>query len=251
MLAMDDQRIGRIVRALRRRLGWRQIDLAGKAGCSQTVVSEGERGHLPSLPILRRMLAALDASLVIDVRWRAGALDRLLDEDHAALVAAVTELLALHGWDIRVEVTYSDYGDRGSIDILAFMPATGVLLVIEIKTELAAVESTLRKIDEKVRVAPEMSRKRFDWDVRSVGWLLVMPESSTLRRRVERHPSLFARVFPARGSEIRRWLRQPAGGIAGLWFLSPSGRSTVIRGRGGRNRVRVVKRPSGTAAGAV
>lgn len=236
--------MGRIVRALRRRLGWRQVDLAQKSRCSQRTISRAEAGHLPALPTLRRILAALDASLVVEVRWRAGALDRLLDEDHASLVAAVTELLAAAGWDVRVEVTYAQLGERGSIDILAFMQSTGVLLVIEIKTDMAAVEATLRKVDEKVRLAPDVARTRFGWDIRTVGWVLVMPERSTLRRRIERHSPLFARAFPARGSEIRNWLRHPTRAIAGLWFLSPSRATARIQGRGGRERVRVPKRPS-------
>jgi transcriptional regulator with XRE-family HTH domain len=120
---MDDQRLGRIVRALRRRLGWRQSDLAKRARCSQSAVSLIERGHVRSLPILRRVLAALDASLALDVRWRAGALDRLIDEDHAHLVAAVTKVLVTAGWIVHVEVTYAEYAERGSIDIFAFMPA--------------------------------------------------------------------------------------------------------------------------------
>jgi transcriptional regulator with XRE-family HTH domain len=111
---VDDQRIGRIVRALRRRLGWRQADLAGRARCSQRTVSRAEHGHLPSVPILRRLLAALDAWLVIDVRWRAGALERLLDEDHAALVGLLTGLLHRLGWEVHVEVTYARAGSAFS-----------------------------------------------------------------------------------------------------------------------------------------
>ena len=199
---------------------------------------------MPALPTLRRILASLDASLVVEVPWRAGALDRLLDEDHASLVATVTELLAAVGWIVKVEVTYSEFGERGSIDILAFMPSAGVLLVIEIKTDMPAVEATLRKVHEKVRLAPDVARERFGWDVRTVGWLLVMPERSTLRRRVERHSSLFARAFPVRGSEIRTWLRHPTRAVAGLWFLSASRRTTRIQCRGGRERVRAPRRPS-------
>ncbi|MGI8927836.1 MAG: helix-turn-helix domain-containing protein [Candidatus Limnocylindrales bacterium] len=71
---MDDQRIGRTVRALRRRRGWRQLDLTAAAKFSQKTVSRTERGHLPATHVLRAILAALDASLVLDVRWRAGAL---------------------------------------------------------------------------------------------------------------------------------------------------------------------------------
>ncbi|HEY8136155.1 MAG TPA: helix-turn-helix domain-containing protein, partial [Candidatus Limnocylindrales bacterium] len=95
---MDDQRVGRVVRALRRRLGWTQSDVAARAACAQATVSETERGNLPSVPILRRVLAALDASMVIDLRWRAGALERLLDEDHARLVGYLVTLLRALGW---------------------------------------------------------------------------------------------------------------------------------------------------------
>ena len=80
----------------------------------------------------------------------------------------------------------------------------------------------------------------------AVSWLLVMPEVSTLRRRVARHATLFGRVFPARGREIRQWLRSPTSGIAGLWFLSPSHHASAIQKCGGRDRVRRPKFPSRT-----
>jgi len=243
---MDDQRVGRIVRALRRRLGWRQSDVAEKAGCSQTQVSLVERGWLAKvpLPVVRRIIGALDGSLVIEVRWRAGALERLMDEDHAALVALVAELLRRAGWLVEVEVTYSEYGERGAYDILAFHAASATLLVVEVKTDLASAEATLRKLDEKVRLAPQVARQRFGWSGRLVAKLLVMPEASTLRRRVARHATLFDRAFPARGVEVRPWLRRPEGRLSALWFLSPSSGATAIRGRGGRERVRRPSRPS-------
>jgi hypothetical protein len=187
------------------------------------------------------MLAALDAVAAIDVRWRGGALDRLLDEAHASLMSTVAGLLSAAGWLVQIEVTYSEFGERGSIDILAFFPAARILLVIEIKTELAAVDSTLRKLDEKVRLARKVARERFGWDARSVGWLLVMPESSTARRRVERHADLFRRTFPVRGTEIRRWVRNPHGPIAGLWFLSDTNPTSRMRRHGGSQRVRTPK----------
>jgi transcriptional regulator with XRE-family HTH domain len=248
MCPMDDQRVGRIVRALRRRLGWRQVDLARAAGCSQTMVSLVERGHLARVPLptVRRMLAALDATLVIDVRWRAGALERLLDEDHATLVARIADILRHDGWQVELEVTYSEYGERGSYDILAFHQDTGILLVIEVKTDLASVEGTFRKLDEKVRLAAKVARERFGWVGAAMSKVLVLPEASTLRRRVARHASLFDRVLPQRGVAVRRWMAQPDDGIAGLLFLSPSAGATLIRGGGGRERVRRPNLPSGS-----
>lgn len=45
--------------------------------------------------------------------------------------------LQSHGWLPRVEATYSRFGERGSIDVLAFHAATRTLLVVEIKTVIA------------------------------------------------------------------------------------------------------------------
>jgi transcriptional regulator with XRE-family HTH domain len=242
---VDDQRVGRVVRALRRRLSWRQDDLANSADCSQGMVSLIERGHLGrvSLPVLRRVIAALDASLVLEVRWRAGALERLLDEDHAALVAVVVQLLGSCGWDARVEVTYSEYGERGSYDILAWHAPARILLVIEVKTHLPSAEATLRKLDEKTRLAAKVALERFDWQPAAVARLLVMPESSTLRRRVGRHSGVFMRTFPVRGTAVRGWIHRPTGAISGLWFLSLSSRASRIQRRGGRERIRRPKSP--------
>ena len=237
---MDDQRVGRIVRALRRRLAWRQSDLARAAHCSQATVSLLERGRLErvSLPVVRRVIAALDASLVIQVHWRAGALERLLDEDHARLVGRVAALLSGVGWEAVIELTYSEYGERGSYDILAFHAASRALLVVEVKTDPPSAESTLRKLDEKARLSPRVARERFPWHAGVVARVLVMPDTSTLRRRTASHPMLFAGVLPARGRSIRRWLAAPIGTLAGIWFLSENEDTSHIRPRGGRQRVR-------------
>jgi transcriptional regulator with XRE-family HTH domain len=71
LLAVSDQRIGRAVYALRHRMGWRQADLAAAAGATQDDVSRIERGRLATMNLakLRRVVAALDAELVVTVRW--------------------------------------------------------------------------------------------------------------------------------------------------------------------------------------
>jgi transcriptional regulator with XRE-family HTH domain len=243
---VDDQRVGRIVRALRRRLGWRQLDVAERAGCSQTKVSLLERGHLSDVPLttLRAIIGALDASLAIEVRWRAGALERLLDEDHAVLVGRCAEILRRAGWLVEVEVTYSEWGERGSYDILAYHLASRTLLVVEVKTDITSAEATLRKLDEKVRLAQPVAQKRFGWSGDTVGRLLVLAGSSTLRRRVARHRAIFDRSLPTRAVDVRRWIMSPVGGLAGLWFLSTSRSTTLIKGRGGRERIRRPKSQS-------
>jgi len=107
----------------------------------------------------------------IDLRpmWQGAALDRLLDEGHARLSGRVVEILGEEGWKTEVEVTFSVYGDRGSIDILAWHAASRTLLVVEIKTELGSVEGLLRPLDVKCRLARDIARDRFGWQPARVG----------------------------------------------------------------------------------
>jgi transcriptional regulator with XRE-family HTH domain len=219
---MHPVRIGRIVRTLRRRRGWRQLDLAARAGLSQQAVSLVETGRCRRLSIgtLDRILAELEAEVDVLIRWRGGELDKVLDAGHATLEAALASQLVREGWLVEIEVTYSVEGDRGAIDLLAFHPRRAALVVAEIKTDLTSADATLRRHDEKVRLAAGVDRDRFDWVALRASRLLVLPEASTARRRVRGLAGLFDRVYPARGHEIRRWLHDPSGPLAGILFLS-------------------------------
>lgn len=235
---MDDVRLGARIRALRQRLDWRQQDLADRAGLTQDDVSRIERGRLSPIALgkLRRVATALDAELPISLRWRGGDLDRLMDEGHAALVGRVALMLRELGWDVRLEVSYSVYGERGSIDVLAWHPGARVLLVVEVKTELVAVEETLRRHDQKSRLGARIAAERFGWEARAVGRLLVLPSLSTPRRRVERHAAVMNVAYPLRSLSLRRWLEAPGAAAAGLLFLDVSrgaaqGRSAIARRR--------------------
>jgi transcriptional regulator with XRE-family HTH domain len=240
---VDDVRIGRVVRALRRRKGWRQLDLALAAGCSQTLISLIERGHIDELTLrtLRRVLAALEVRSIVDLSWRGAALDRMLDETHSGVVGTVAAHLRKLGWLVEIEVTYSEFGERGSIDVFAFHEATGTLLVIEVKTDLPSTEATLRKLDEKERLAPDIARKRFGWRARSVARIVVMPDTSTLRRRIARHSDVFDPSLPGRGNAIRSWLRAPSGPMSGLWFVSVCNGGAGRRAQIAPSRVRTRK----------
>lgn len=238
---MDDQRVGRALRALRHRLGWRQQDVGDKAGVSQDVVSRAELGRVGQLTVdsLGRIAAALGADLVITVRWRGAELDRLIDEWHASLVGEVLKLLAEHGWDVRAEVSYSIWGERGSIDILAWHAPTRTLLVVEIKTELASLEETIRKLDAKVRLGPKVADERFGWQPLRIAHLLVLPAGSTPRRQVTRHAAVLDRVFPARGAAVRSWIAAPTGPIGGLLFVPVTHQVRSRNSRVTRKRVRL------------
>jgi transcriptional regulator with XRE-family HTH domain len=230
---MDDVRIGRLLRALRRRRGLRQADIAAAAGVGQSTISLVERGHLDRLAIVtvRAILAAVDARFDGVVSWRGGAIDRLLDERHSLVVGEVARLLRGMGWLVEIEVSFAFYSERGSIDVLAYHPATRTLLIIEVKTELTSIEETIRRHDVKVRHASAIARERFGWDVAGVGRLLVILDTTTSRRRVTRHDAALGVAYPVRGREVRRWLRRPVGTFRGLLFLPLSNPSDAKQRR--------------------
>jgi hypothetical protein len=240
---MDDFRIGRIGRALRHRLGWRQRDLGGRVGLSQGEISLFERGRIEGMPIrtLRRILGGLDAELVLVVRWRGGDLDRLLDAAHARLGDDLARLLVAEGWQVVPEVSYAIFGERGSIDLLGWHAETATLLVVELKSEIASVEATFRKHDEKERLAARIAKERFGWVAATTARLLVLPEHRTVRRQVEDKSALFGRVYPVRNVGVRRWLQSPAGPMSGILFLPDTSQVRGLRARPTRKRVRVAR----------
>ena len=243
---MDDRTVGLVIRALRRRRGWRQIDLAQRARVSQSTVSRIERGWFEDLSLrtIRRVFGAVEARVSLAPRWRGAELERVLDEEHAAVVAALVRNLRRLGWESLVEVTYSHYGDRGSIDVLGLLPAARAVAVIEVKTDVASTEELGRKLDEKARLTPMIVRERASWSPSLVGRIVVMPDTMRLRRLLDRHEVL-AHMFPSDGRSVRRWLREPKGSLSGIWFLSEM-RARTTRAEAARSSVRprLSERPS-------
>lgn len=232
-LPMDALRLGLAFRALRRELGLRQADVAERAGVSQQHVSDLERGHIGGMAVreIERLFEVLGARAAITVLWRGAQLDRLLDEGHADICRRVADLLRSSGWQVVAEATYSIYGERGSIDILAWHPQTRTLLVVEVKTEIASAEETLRRHDAKVRLASQIGRERFGMAPLHVGRLLVIAGTMTNRRRVQRLAGLLSGTYPLRGPVIRAWLRAPNGPAGGLLFSGTARPGARVMGR--------------------
>ena len=183
-------------------------------------------------------MAGLDARLELGVRWRGGTLDRLIDERHASLVGRVVEILRSAGWLVRIEASYAHYGERGSVDVLALHETTRTLLVVEVKSELTSIEATLRKLDEKVRLAGVLARDS-GWRAERAARLIVLPATTTARRAVVRHGALLDVAAPLRGGAFRAWLKQPAGQVSGLLFVADSTHATGKYRRSAPHRVRI------------
>jgi transcriptional regulator with XRE-family HTH domain len=256
---MDDRQLGVTIRLLRHRRGWRQVDLAIRAGVSAGIVGSLERGKADGVSVtaIRKVAKALEFALGWDVGYLRAELARLRDADHARCAEVFMKRLVAMGWIVHPETSFNHYGDRGRIDLLAYHPPTGVLLVIEIKTVIADVQDLLGALDVKHRVATGVARS-MGLQPRFVTVALVVMENSTNRRRLAEHPHLFTR-FALRGRKATTWLRdpgsaQPTGLLA---MLKLPERSHADVRRAGRRRVRVgaarasVEEGAGTAAQAI
>lgn len=229
--------IGRNIRLLRRRRGWRQRDLAAAAGLSQPTVSRIERDRLDEVTFrtIVDCVGALHAHLTLELFFDGERVDALRDQDHAAIQDWLASTLTAWKWEVAVEVSFNRFGDRGRIDVLAFDRAGKALLVAEVKSRIDDAQDTVGRLDTKARVAVELAKAR-GWLPTAVVAALVVGEDRTSRRRVAEHPALFAR-FMLRGRAGLAWLRRRPG-------LPPTGLLIFVRSPAMRhaNATRAVRR---------
>ncbi len=237
---MKQVRIGNTFRATRVELRLRQSDVAERAGASQQTVSDVECGRFGGISIdtYCRIAAVLDADVQLAPRWRGPKLDRILDKRHAFLQNRTAQLLASIGWEVATEVPFNRYGDRGSVDILGWRADSRVLLIVEIKSEIASLEETLRVLNMKRCVVPIAVRTERGWDAAAVATVLVLPDSSTHRDLVRRHAALVSASLPKRGWDVRHWLAEPVGDLSGVMFLRDTGEGGAMRNVSPTRRVR-------------
>ena len=230
-MRLDDDRLANASRLLRRRQALRQADLT----TSRFVAHEIEAGRAGRLRIdhVRGHFAGLDATLRVSAWWNGAALDRLIDERHAAVVERTARTLAAYGFRVATEVSFNEYGDRGSIDVFAGHVPMRAAFVGEAKSEWGSLEETIRRLDVKIRIAPKLALTTFGWRAAFVAGVLIFPEDRTARRIADRYAATLGASFPARGREVRRWLRQPSGDVRGIWFLTDAETDRHVRKRSG------------------
>ena len=244
---MDDRRVGRLIRKARIRKGWRQRDLEEVAGVDQTTISLIERGQYVRLTLrtIRDVALALGIPLELWPRLPAAEVSRLLDEGHAANVEHMMRILADRGWQTIAEYTFSHYGERGSVDILAWHPASRTLLITEVKTVVIDLQEVLSTLDRKVRIVPQLVSSERAWRPAAIGKLLVVEDSTVARRVVRSHAATFDAALPDRSRRARAWVAEPSGSFAGIWFVSLTNRGRANRRDGAVQRVRRPKSAAG------
>lgn len=237
---MDDVRIGNTLRVIRVRKRLRQEDVARRAATSRETVSRLERGGFGRIPfdVFRSVAATLGIRADVALRWQGGDIDRVTNVAHADLHEAIVHhLRSLEGWTWRPEVSFSIYGERGVIDILAWHAESRSLLIIELKTALVDPQDLVASMGRRVRLGARIAQQ-FGWAPASVSTWVVVLDGSTSRRRLQRHGGLLRAAFPQDGRTMRRWLGAPTGRVAALSFWSLVGPGSVTRTTGHVQRVR-------------
>jgi hypothetical protein len=190
---------------------------------SQSFYSRAERGDIGGITVgsLDRVVEALGASLHMEIRYRGALADRLADASHALLVDLVVSVLREAGWLVELEFGFNVFGERGSVDIMAWHAATRTLLIVEVKSRFADLQAMLLSLARKLRLVPGVAREHVGWDAIAVGRIVVTYASHGNRSVLAKHTATFDAALPARSVAIRSWLRSPTGPIAGVWLVAP------------------------------
>jgi hypothetical protein len=218
----EDERLGRLIRLMRLQAGQTQVELSQAAHVPLRDLKRLEAGRAGDVRLgrIRDVIGAMAGRARLAAWWNGAAADQLLDARHARLTERGVVYLASYRWTPHVEVSFSEFGEHGSIDILAVHETALAVAVCEVKSALGSLEETNRILDMKERLAPTLVYKRFGWRPRVVGRILIVPRDSSIRRVIEAHPATMDQVYPARGRDVRAWLRSPATPLRAIWFVS-------------------------------
>ena len=115
---MEGLRFGTVIRTARMKRGWRQVDLARRAGISQASVWRAERGGIAEMKVatIRWICAPLEIRVELLPRGRGADFDRMLSARHSALHESVARALAneFPGWTMASEVSFAIVASGGS-----------------------------------------------------------------------------------------------------------------------------------------
>jgi transcriptional regulator with XRE-family HTH domain len=207
-----------------------QQQLGEAVGVTHGYIAKIESGQAnPALQLVERIADALDIELELVGRVPTVIGDRRQrDLVHARCSAYADRRLRASGWSTAREVEIAHGRSHGWIDLLAFDPRTGILLVIEVKTRLDDVGSAERQLGWYERSAPFVGA-RLGWRPRrTIGWLLVLA-SEEVERAIGLNRELLARAFPARARAMSEVAAHESSVIPGrgLAMVDPTSKRTA------------------------
>ncbi len=204
-----------------------QQQLADAIGVSRGYVANVESGRAnPTLAQAERIAAALGLHVGLELRPPVIAAPHHPAGDlvHARCSGYVDRRLRRAGWLTAREVEVVDGRTRGWIDLLAFDPRSGQLLVIELKTRLDDLGAIERRLGWYLRVAPGAAIARGWRPSHVAGWLITLA-SDEVDASVRVHRDLVDRSFPVRATTMSAVIRGEMTQVEqGLAMVDPSSR---------------------------
>lgn len=228
---------GRACLVTRLALDITQQTLAERVGVTRSYIARIERGEAnPSLLLIEAIADALGLELDLIARPPLILGDRRVrDAVHAGCSSYAGRRLRGHGLETAREVEIAHGRSHGWIDLLAFDPRTGTVLLIEIKTRLDDLGAVERQLAWYERAAWSVAREQ-GWQPRRLrSWLLVLASDEN-DQTLRSNRAFFDSEFPLRA----RAMAQELHGTPTLWvpgrglaMIDPSsrGRDWLIRSR--------------------
>jgi transcriptional regulator with XRE-family HTH domain len=236
---------GRLCRMTRTSLGLSQRQLAAVVGMSPGYLAGIEGGSSnPTLDMVERLGDALGLELRIVGSPPVIIGPQPRDIVHARCSGYVDRRLRSAGWLTLREVEVVHGRSHGWIDLLAFDPRTGRLVVVEIKTRLDDVGAIERQLGWYRRMAPAIARAQ-GWEVRqTTGWLLLLA-SDEVDAAISANREVLGRAFPTRSTALLDASPRP-----GLALVDPISRRRIwlLRARADGRRTSAPYRDRADAA---
>ncbi len=190
---------------IRTTITWSQRELSRRSGVPQSMISRIERAKLESLPLatIALLLETMGARLRLEVDAPfLGDRSRQLDPAHARMSGYIARRLERAGWQVTTEVEVGGDRSRGWIDLLALHPATGLLLVIEVKTEIHDLGQIDRALGWYQREEWAAAR-RLGWRPLAVTGCLLLLMTRENDDAIGFNRESLRRLFPVRAGNLR------------------------------------------------
>lgn len=209
--------IGGEIRRMRVDAGLSQRRLAALAEIDHGFLSLIERGlREPSLSVLVAIATALGGT--VGVRIHPGTGPRISDRIQARMVEELVRIMDPR-WVPMLEVpVYRP--SRGVIDLVAHDQEAGVVVAIEVQSQVRRLEQQLRWLNEKADALPSAEFWRFVDPAPRVERVLVLRSTQANREVALRFATTLATAYPARSADARAAFTTahiPWPGSAMLW----------------------------------